>query len=121
MSAAAKPVDIAHLDRYTGGDAAINAEVLRLFEGQCREIVARLESLLSDGSPGDLARKWHEAAHALKGAARGIGAFALADAACDAEKAGVADRMTAFAALERVKTGAESVHLFIQEVLDTEN
>ena len=28
------PVDLAHLARYTGGDKSLNAEILRLFDGQ---------------------------------------------------------------------------------------
>ncbi len=36
MSGAA--VDLAHLARYTGGDAALNAEILRLFDNQASEI-----------------------------------------------------------------------------------
>ena len=42
----ARPVDMAHLARYTGGDSALNAEVLKLFDGQVNELVARLNSII---------------------------------------------------------------------------
>jgi len=73
MSRAA--VDLTHLARYTGGDEAINTEVLRLFETQTSEIVARLQAILDARD----AKSWKEATHTLKGAARGIGAFKLAE------------------------------------------
>ena len=37
------PVDLAHLARYTGGDKALNAEILRLFDGQVTEMVGQLQ------------------------------------------------------------------------------
>ena len=70
-------VDLAHLARYTGGDAALNAEILRLFDSQASEMVARLQSIIDARD----AKSWKEVTHTLKGAARGIGAFAMADAA----------------------------------------
>ena len=115
MSEAA--VDLSHLDRYTGGDRAVNEEVLRLFERSCHDILGRLETLLEDGATPDAAKSWHEAAHTLKGAAKGIGAFELADAAADAEKKPVSDRMAALAALERLKTTSQAVLIFIEDFL----
>ncbi len=41
-----RAVDLNHLARYTGGDEAINAEVLRLFDTQTSELVARLQAIL---------------------------------------------------------------------------
>ncbi len=74
-------VDLDHLARYTGGDVALNAEILRLFDDQANEVVAKLESILEARD----AKSWKLAIHTLKGAARGIGAFALGDAAAAAE------------------------------------
>ena len=68
MARIEKPVDIEHLDRYTGGDCALNEEILRLFDTQCRELMTKLESLASGESD---AKSWREATHTLKGAARG--------------------------------------------------
>ena len=46
-----RPVDLAHLSRYTGGDAAINAEVLTLFAGQTIVLLARLDTALAERIP----------------------------------------------------------------------
>lgn len=73
-------VDFAHLDRLTGGDAAVNAEVLDLF---CEQ--ADLWTRVLD--PNGDASAWRDGAHTLKGSALGIGAAALA-AACAAAEAG---------------------------------
>jgi HPt (histidine-containing phosphotransfer) domain-containing protein len=83
MSAAPQwhPIEFAHLDRYTGGDCALNTEVLQLFENQMTQILQRLECLLD--APD--ARAWSEIIHSLKGASRGVGAFPLGDAAAAAE------------------------------------
>ncbi len=63
--------NLEHLARYTGGDASVNAEVMRLFDAQATELVARLQSILDARD----AKSWKEVTHTLKGAARGIGAF----------------------------------------------
>ncbi len=113
MSRAA--VDLTHLARYTGGDEAINTEVLRLFETQTSEIVARLQAILDARD----AKSWKEATHTLKGAARGIGAFKLADAAAFAEPIDpIKDRGNASLAVAAVKTSAESVQAFIKTYLE---
>jgi len=78
---APRTIDLAHLGRYTGGDAKLNAEVFRLFSQHCSDALRCLDQFLlrpeRDG--------WCEAAHGLKGAALGIGAFDLAEAAGAAE------------------------------------
>lgn len=65
--------DAAHLARYTGGDAALKAELLALMCDQARRCIALMAS-----APDREA--WTAATHTLKGAARGVGAFALGDA-----------------------------------------
>jgi HPt (histidine-containing phosphotransfer) domain-containing protein len=113
MSRAA--VDLTHLARYTGGDEAINSEVLRLFDTQTSEIVARLQAILDARD----AKSWKEATHTLKGAARGIGAFNLADAAAFAEPIDpIRDRGNASLAVAAVKTSAEAVQVFIKAYLE---
>src|SRR5882672_12066475 len=84
MRNAEHPVDLDHLNRYTGGDAALNQESLQLFDNQCLEMVAKLEDLARQEDIGG--QSWRELTHTLKGAARGVGAFALADVAAEAEK-----------------------------------
>ena len=115
MSSRQCVVDLTHLARYTGGDEAINAEVLRLFDTQTGEIVGRLQAILDARD----AKSWKEATHTLKGAARGIGAFKLADAAAFAEPIDpIKDRGNASLALVALKTSAEAVQAFIKTYLE---
>src|ERR1700728_2217104 len=72
------PLDIAHLKRMTLGDAGLEREVLAMFSAQAVGLIGTLVNLPSDA--GALA-------HTLKGSARGIGAFRVADAAESLESA----------------------------------
>ena len=113
MSRAA--VDLDHLSRYTGGDEALNAEVLRLFDSQTSTLVDRLRTILEARD----AKSWKEVTHTLKGAARGIGAFALADAAAAAEPIDpVRDRGNASIAIATLKSSAGAVQAFIKAYLE---
>lgn len=73
-------VDQAHLDRMTGGDAALAAEVLGLFREQCDLWMRLLE-------PTTETLDWGNAAHTIKGSARGIGAWMLGEICGEAEEA----------------------------------
>jgi HPt (histidine-containing phosphotransfer) domain-containing protein len=106
-----QPIDLKHLDSYTGGDRALNEEVLRLFDDHCRSMLAQLE-----GDSGDKQR-WRHATHTLKGAARGVGAFELAEAAAAAEKTLPDDTAAILAAITRIKNESATVHRFIEEFL----
>ena len=66
------PIDIEHLRRMTLGDASLEREVLAMFSAQAVGLVGALAALPADA--GALA-------HTLKGSARAIGAFGVADAA----------------------------------------
>jgi HPt (histidine-containing phosphotransfer) domain-containing protein len=66
------PIDIEHLERMTLGDVNLEREVLAMFSGQAVSLIAALATLPSEA--GALA-------HTLKGSARAIGAFQVADAA----------------------------------------
>ena len=72
------PIDLEHLQRMTLGDASLEREVLTMFSAQAAGLIGRLAAL-----PADVAAL----AHTLKGSARAIGAFAVADAASDLEAA----------------------------------
>ena len=109
--AAAKPIDLDHLARYTGGDSALNAEILELFDRQCRTILAELQELTGSD---ENSKAWRELSHKLKGAARGVGAFAVGDGAADAEKV---TPTASHAILEQLKRDSAAVHAFIEEVL----
>jgi HPt (histidine-containing phosphotransfer) domain-containing protein len=114
MAAAQRAIDLDHLNRYTGGDRALNEEILQLFAQQCNATVARLEELAAiEGAGG---KSWHEATHTLKGAARGVGAFALADIAAEAETI-AGDKIAAVAVIERLKNTSAIVHRFIESLL----
>lgn len=69
-----RPVDLVFLARQTGGDRALEEEVLRLFARQAATLGADLRAMTD---PEDRRRQ----AHTLKGAARAVGAFAIADQA----------------------------------------
>lgn len=79
-SAAASAIDFAHLDRFTNGDVAITREVLRLFRIQTGELVALLQ-----GTPDPVVVR--QTLHALKGAARAVGAWQAAEIAQGLEQA----------------------------------
>jgi HPt (histidine-containing phosphotransfer) domain-containing protein len=106
-------IDMGHLDRYTGGDAKVNAEVLRLFETQTNDLIARLQAILDARD----AKSWKQVTHTIKGAARGIGAFAMADAAAQCEPIDLADRNRASTAISLLKTHTDAVQAFIQTYL----
>ena len=69
-------VDFAYLEDFAAGDLSVVEEVLALFRQQ-----AELWSgMLREDGVG-----WRDAVHTIKGAARGVGAFALGEACAQAE------------------------------------
>jgi HPt (histidine-containing phosphotransfer) domain-containing protein len=66
------PIDIVHLRRMTLGDVGLEREVLAMFSAQAVGLVGALATLPSDA---------RALVHTLKGSARAIGAFGVADAA----------------------------------------
>ncbi len=68
-----RPIDLVHLARQTMGDRDLEQEVLSLFLQQAVSVKDRI----AGAEPAQ--RKF--LAHGLKGGARGVGAFAVADAA----------------------------------------
>lgn len=73
-------LNMEHLNRFTLGDAILTEEVLGLFREQVNMWSRVLDPALPD-------QAWRDAAHTLKGAALGVGAFALAGACAEAEVA----------------------------------
>jgi len=71
-------IDMQHLGRMTLGEAALEIEVLALFAAQSRDLINRLAAVPADAAA---------LAHTLKGSARAIGAFRVADAAFALEAA----------------------------------
>ncbi|AZO47315.1 MAG: histidine kinase [Mesorhizobium sp.] len=76
-TAQSRPVDLAHLSRQTMGDRVLEQEVLALFVQQA--LAVRDKILDADVKERLLL------AHGLKGSARGVGAFAIADCAAAVE------------------------------------
>jgi HPt (histidine-containing phosphotransfer) domain-containing protein len=114
MSALARPVDLVHLARYTGGDRALNAEVLQLFVDQSATLLRDLQTVVESRD----IKTWKYVTHSIKGAARCIGAFALADVAAEAEPIDPSVQTAeALAAIAALQAKAESVHLFIRGYL----
>lgn len=66
-----RPIDLAHLSRQTMGDRALEQEVLELFVQQAVQV---RDEIAKADMKGRI-----RLAHGLKGSARGVGAFALAD------------------------------------------
>jgi HPt (histidine-containing phosphotransfer) domain-containing protein len=76
-SAQHRPVDLAHLSRQTMGDRDLEREVLQLFVQQATTV--------RDQIVNANLRERLFLAHGLKGSARGVGAFAIAECASDIE------------------------------------
>src|SRR5271167_3847566 len=66
------PIDNIHLERMTLGDATLEREVLAMFSAQAVGLIDTLAALPANAMA---------LAHTLKGSARAIGAFRVADAA----------------------------------------
>ena len=73
-------IDRSHLERATFGDAALLRDVLTLFHKQAGELVVEIGRSANGRLKADTA-------HRLRGAALGIGAHALAEAAAALEAA----------------------------------
>lgn len=72
------PIDVDHLQRMTLGDPGLEREVLAMFSTQSARILGELAGLPPDAPTH---------AHTLKGSARAIGAFGVAEAAANLETA----------------------------------
>jgi HPt (histidine-containing phosphotransfer) domain-containing protein len=72
-----RPIDLSHLSKQTMGDRELEREVLGMFVEQAQTVRRQI---------GDAAVKERLfLAHSLKGSARGVGAFAIAECACGIE------------------------------------
>jgi HPt (histidine-containing phosphotransfer) domain-containing protein len=101
--ARARPIDLQHLSRQTMGDRDIEREVLALFVQQA--LTAREEI------GGAAVRERLRLAHALKGSARGVGAFRIADCLVELE-----DRPDDADVLKRLAVLIDEVRGFIAAI-----
>lgn len=83
---AGRPVDLAHLARYTLGNQSLEYEVLQLFHDRSDLLLQRLKAADED-------KAWADAAHAIKGSARAVGAWHVANSAEYAEALRGKERM----------------------------
>jgi HPt (histidine-containing phosphotransfer) domain-containing protein len=103
-------IDLDHLARMTLGDASLEAEVLTLFDRQAAVLLAHMR----DAPPAAVAAF----AHTLKGSARGIGAWRVAEAAAVMEMNAVRpDADGAAQAAARLATAVDEVRAAIAERL----
>lgn len=98
-----KPVDLVHLSTLTMGDRDLEQQVLSIFLSQS-EIYAKSWKN-SAGHEGRM-----RAAHSLKGAARGVGAWELAELAGEAE-------MPGFSGFEAVEKEIARVNDYIRSLI----
>jgi HPt (histidine-containing phosphotransfer) domain-containing protein len=105
-----RPVDLVHLARQTLGDRALEREVLGLFHVQARALYAQLERVAED-------RLRHDLAHTLKGSARAVGAWKVAEAAeaCERTEAGAGPQWNA--ALADLSGRIEAALAAIDEII----
>jgi HPt (histidine-containing phosphotransfer) domain-containing protein len=102
------PIDFEHLSRMTLGDPALECEVLTMFVTQSAKLLDQLVALPPEA--GGLA-------HTLKGSARAIGAFAVAEAAARLETA-LAEQGDARSALDGLRDAVAEVQAAIEAFLD---
>jgi len=105
-----RPVDLVHLSKYTLGDRSLEGELLSLFRTQAVIYLEKLERT-------DCAKEWVDMAHSLKGSAKGIGAWALADIAEDAERMETPQAAGRQEALSQLRRSIDLVGLFIDDIL----
>jgi HPt (histidine-containing phosphotransfer) domain-containing protein len=101
------PIDFEHLSRMTLGDAGLEQEVLAMFVAQSTTLVSTLAAMPADASA---------LAHTLKGSARAIGAFSVADAAARLEAA-IARGFDTSAALAELGATVAEARAAIEAVL----
>ncbi|MGD1935751.1 MAG: Hpt domain-containing protein [Candidatus Phaeomarinobacter sp.] len=108
-----RPIDLVHLSKFTMGRRDLEAEILGLFRQQ---LSVSLDKLAAAADKAGDDKAWKEAAHTLKGSARGVGAWALADATADAELlTSGAERLAVIPSLDALVVAATS---FIDELLE---
>jgi len=71
-------LDLNHLMLYVGEDTDLRDEILSIYKEQLSLWLTRLSAQMSD-------EDWYQANHTLKGASRGVGAWAIGDVCEQAE------------------------------------
>lgn len=106
----AKLLDLEHLRRYTEGDEDLERQLFGMF---FPDADAHLQTMAS----AETDEIWHRSAHGMKGAARGLGAWEVADLAEGAE-AMVGDATDGRAAhLDRMRAALDRLRAVVEDVL----
>ena len=95
-------IDFSHLDLFTRGRIDVEEDLLGNFVAGAETYVKLLQA-----APDE--KQWRDAAHALKGAARGIGAKQVGELAEAAEQVPVSDSAGRAAALARLSEALAAV------------
>ncbi len=101
------PVDLVHLARHTLGNRDLEQEVLRLFVRQSVVFLGRMKTAEND-------EKRANAAHTIKGSARGIGAWQVA------EHAEIVEGSGADASLTALESAIDEANNYINSLLETD-
>lgn len=106
------PIDLEHLEKYVLGDAALLDEILTIFIDQTSLGIDRMDPAQSD-------HDWRLAAHTLKGASRGVGAWTLGDIAERAEQLVGPGRVAPRQAIrDELQTAAEAAIDYARKIRD---
>jgi HPt (histidine-containing phosphotransfer) domain-containing protein len=109
--ASSRPVDLVHLSRYTLGERELESEVLELFCTQSFRYLDQLKLCPSD-------KDWKNLTYTLKGSARAVGAWRVAEAAERAEPlTGEALARSRAARIEEIDTSLREAEAYIKSLL----
>lgn len=113
-SGRAVPIDLTHLRRFTLGDRELENEILGLFIDQAPTTIETMLKARSD-------RDWQRAAHTLKGSARAVGAWRIAELAERAEMmGGMSDSKACDRLLGHLKVAADEARRHISTLARTD-
>ena len=109
-------LDVAALERQTGGDASLRAEIVRMFLEDCPQRVEAIGAAIADADPAALA----SSAHALKGTAAYLKAATVRERAADLERCGRDARLAdAPAAFDRLRAAVGDLIPELQKLVCT--
>ncbi|MEZ5840707.1 MAG: Hpt domain-containing protein [Hyphomicrobiales bacterium] len=107
----ARPIDLVHLARHSLGNRDLEQEILRLFVRQSAIYLERLK-----GASTSKARS--EAAHTIKGSAKGIGAWRVAHLAEAVENPPAADFAMAIELMADLERAVAEANAYIGSIID---
>ncbi len=105
-----RPVDLVHLSHHTLGNRNLEREILGLFHRQSALYLERMTAAKS-------ADAWREAAHTIKGSARGIGAWEIVRFAEQAEKMTWSAGQVKTRLIGKLTRSIQDANIFILQVL----